>query len=81
MKISRKFIEEESWAASILFLTGYILVTQGIVSPQSMIYNLLCVLGGLGFVWYGAKRNAHAIVFFNALYAAIALFRIVSLLI
>lgn len=55
-------IEIVGWAAAVLMLSAYVLLTRGMISGRSRLYHGLNVLSGAGFVvnsgWNGAYPSA-----------------------
>lgn len=55
-------IEFIGWAAAVMMLSAYLLLTAGRISARSRIYQWLNVLSGVGFVinsgWNGAYPSA-----------------------
>ena len=55
-------IEIVGWAAAVMMLSAYVLLTVGRLSPRSQLYHWLNVLSGAGFIvnsgWNGAYPSA-----------------------
>jgi len=69
-----------SWLAAITILSGFCSVSLGVVKAQMVSYQVLNVLGGGLFVWYGFLKKAWAIVVLNAIYAGAAVYFLINIL-
>ena len=62
------------WAAMLLIIGAYFLVTVGRLTPQNRVYQWMNIIGALGFIvnssWYHAFPSAAL----NIVWAAIALY-------
>ena len=68
------------WAAMILILLGYFLITAGKVDSKSLMYQLLNLVGAVFFVIYLSVQKAWPSVALNVIWALIALIALSSIL-
>jgi hypothetical protein len=69
-------IEIVGWAAGVMMLSAYILLTTGRLSPRSKVYHWLNVLSGAGFIVNSGWNGAYPSAFINVVWALIGLYAI-----
>ena len=67
-------IEIIGWAAAILMLSAYMLLTTGRLSSRSTRYQWLNVLAGAGFIINSGWNGAYPSAFLNLIWVAIGLY-------
>lgn len=68
------FVELAGWAAALLILGGYALLSFGKIQARSPIYQWMNILGALGFVINCSWKGAWPSVALNVAWFAIALY-------
>ncbi|GLR47889.1 hypothetical protein GCM10007925_16020 [Sphingomonas astaxanthinifaciens DSM 22298] len=79
--MERLFVDVAGWAAALLILGGYALLTAGKLTARSPAYQWMNVLGAIGFVINSGYFKAWPSAVLNVIWAAIgivALIRIAS---
>ena len=75
------FVEVAGWAGASLILGGYLLLSMGKVTGQSLLYQSMNVAGAAGFIvngwWHGAVPSAVLNVIWM-LIGGVALWRITA---
>lgn len=66
-------IEAAGWAAALLILASYILISTGRLTGQSVIYQWMNVVGSAGFVVNAGWHGAFPSTALNAVWCAIGL--------
>ena len=69
-------IEIVGWAAAVMMLSAYVLLTMGRVSARSKVYHWLNILSGAGFIVNSGWNGAYPSAFINVVWAAIGLYGI-----
>jgi formate hydrogenlyase subunit 3/multisubunit Na+/H+ antiporter MnhD subunit len=67
-------IEVIGWAAAILMLSAYVMLTMGRLSPRSHLYHWLNILSGAGFVLNSGWNGAYPSASINVVWVAIGLY-------
>jgi hypothetical protein len=67
-------IEVIGWAAAILMLSAYVLLTMGRLSARSHWYHWLNILSGAGFVLNSGWNGAYPSASINVVWVAIGLY-------
>jgi formate hydrogenlyase subunit 3/multisubunit Na+/H+ antiporter MnhD subunit len=67
-------IEIVGWAAAILLLSAYVLLTMGKLTSQSKRYQWLNVMAGAGLIVNSGWNGAYPSVFINVVWMAVALY-------
>lgn len=73
MKITVEII---GWAAAVMMLSAYVLLTMGRLHARSQLYHWLNVLSGLGIIVNSGWNGAYPSVFINVVWSAIGLYAI-----
>lgn len=73
------FIEIIGWAAAILILGAYALLTAGRLTARSPAYQWMNVLGAAGFVVNSGVNGAYPSAVLNVIWAAIGAFALWSI--
>ncbi|WP_426266369.1 CBU_0592 family membrane protein [Sphingomonas sp. LHG3443-2] len=79
--MERLFVDIAGWAAALLILGGYALLTAGKVDAKSPLYQAMNVLGAIGFIINSGYFKAWPSAVLNVIWAGIgivALIRIAS---
>ncbi len=69
------------WTGMILILLAYILLNFKVIDTESMIYLSFNVIGSCGIIVHSLKRKDYQPVILNVIWALVALFILISLLI
>lgn len=67
-------IEIVGWAAAVMMLSAYVLLTTGRFSSTSSMYQWLNVLSGAGFIVNSGWNGAYPSAFINVMWMAIGLY-------
>ena len=67
-------IEIVGWAAAVLMLSAYLLLTSGRISSRSNLYHWLNVLAGAGIIANSGWNGAYPSVFINVVWMVIGLY-------
>ncbi len=67
-------VEVIGWAAALLMLSAYFLVTSGKLSARSSIYHWMNVFAGAGFVVNSGWNGAYPSASLNVIWAVIGLY-------
>lgn len=78
--MAQKRTELISWVGVLFLLSAYFSVSRGLVQADSILYQLLNMLGSGGMILYGSLRRAWAIVFFNIIWGGIAAYSLLQIL-
>jgi len=79
--MNQKIIDEIfGWYGTFAIILAYALVSFGILSPSSSIYQILNGTGALGIVYISFKKKAYQPGVLNIIWAIIALIAIIKLL-
>jgi hypothetical protein len=70
----RILIEIIGWAAAVMMLSAYVLLTTGRLSSTSPIYQWLNVLSGAGFIVNSGWNGAYPSAFINVMWMGIGLY-------
>lgn len=69
-------IEVIGWAAAVMMLGAYVLLTMGRLSARSNVYHWLNVLSGAGFIVNSGWNGAYPSASINVVWALIGLYGI-----
>lgn len=75
-----KLAEAAGWYGIIAILGAYGLVSFGVLSAESIIFQLLNATGALGVIWISSRKGVTQSVLLNAIWVAIAVLAIVKIL-
>ncbi len=75
----RLFLEHLGWYCTAVFLAAYFMASAGIVSANSLIYQLLNLSGALGYTYYAHKKKVYPSVFANLIWALVGAFAVISI--
>jgi hypothetical protein len=79
--MKEKIIDEAlGWYGTFAILLAYALVSLGIISSQTFIYQILNGTGALGIVYISFKKRAYQPGILNIIWAIIALIALIKLL-
>jgi hypothetical protein len=79
--MKEKIIDEAlGWYGTFAILLAYALVSLGILSSQTFIYQILNGTGALGIVYISFKKRAYQPGILNIIWAIIALIALIKLL-
>jgi hypothetical protein len=67
-------IEVAGWSAALLILAGYALLSMGRLTARSWQYQLLNLLGAIGFVINSGAKGALPSAVLNVIWAGIAIY-------
>jgi hypothetical protein len=67
-------VEVAGWAGAVLILLGYGLLSAGKLTGQSLIYQLMNVVGAAGFAWNGWWHGALPSTALNIVWLLIGVF-------
>jgi len=67
------------WCGTAMILFAYALGSFGILSPATIFYQVLNVIGSLGIMYISLKKKAYQPSVLNIIWAAIALIAIIRL--
>jgi hypothetical protein len=70
----KNFIDFSGWAAALLILGSYCLVSFGKILPRSALYQWMNLVGALGFIINCAWNGAWPSVALNVVWVAIAIY-------
>ena len=69
------------WYGAAGIITGFLLISFEVISPQSIVYQLLNLSGALGLLILGLDRHVRQSVVINVFWVAIALIALIRLII
>jgi hypothetical protein len=79
--MKEKIIDEAlGWYGTFAILLAYALVSLGIISSQTFIYQILNGTGALGIVYISFKKRAYQPGILNIIWSIIALIALIKLL-
>lgn len=68
------------WSGMVCILASFFLISFGIFTASSPLYQVLNLLGALGIAWNAYAQKALPSVVLNAIYASVALAALAALL-
>ena len=75
-----KAAEIFGWVSSVALLASYALLTLDIVKSNSLVYNSLCFIGGLGLAIVTFRHRAYQSFMVNTIFTVIAVIAILHIL-
>lgn len=69
------------WYGAAALISGFLLISFEVISPQSIVYQLLNLSGALGLLILGLDRHVRQSVVVNIFWVSIALIALVRLII
>ena len=77
--MERLFVDVAGWAAALLILLGYALLTAGKVNARSPSYQWMNVLGAIGFVINSGYFKAWPSAVLNVIWAGIGIVALIRI--
>jgi hypothetical protein len=77
--MERLFVDVAGWAAALLILGGYAMLTAGKVDARSPLYQWMNVLGAIGFVINSGYFKAWPSAVLNVIWAGIGMVALVRI--
>ena len=77
--MERLFVDIAGWAAALLILSGYALLTAGKVDAKSPAYQWMNVLGAIGFVINSGYFKAWPSAVLNVVWAGIGIVALIRI--
>jgi hypothetical protein len=74
------FYEIYAWYGMIVIVLAYAILSFGIVSSNSIIYQLLNITGAIGIILISFKKKAYQPGVLNVIWAIIALIALIGIL-
>jgi len=79
--LMRKSFEEIlGWYGAVAIILAYVLVSFSIISPQSILFQILNGTGAVGIVIISLHKKAYQPAILNILWALVALIAIINIL-
>lgn len=76
---NNRIIVALGWLGGVIVLTAYGLNSAGIISPNSLIYHFMNIVGSLMLILIAYKEKAYPNVFVNVAWIAIAIISILNI--